>query len=180
MRWIYPLPHQDQKVNAIIDLSLGRKSKQTDTLQGSHKELWLCCPSGGLLILTVHGNECPLCLKAHISSLLPEVINTRTFQDSVWSQNTNPHSVFLQRVVFRRVSVEIFLEKVGRIYSSNAKCSQSSEENAKHVPINTTPTFRGLCFSSRVWLPMRLWQHGIYQCCLSTPLLFPNKYKTFG
>lgn len=65
------------------------------------------------------------------------------------SQNTNTHSVSLQRLAVRRVSVEIFLEKVGRIYSSDEKRNPSLEENAKHVPINITPTFCGFCFSSK-------------------------------
>lgn len=64
-------------------------------------------------------------------------------------QNTNTHSISLQWLVARRVSVEIFLEKVGRIYSSDAKCNRSVEENAKHVPINITPTFCGFGFSSK-------------------------------
>lgn len=87
----------------------------------------------------------PILLPSYQKSLTLE----RAFQDSVRSQNTSACSISLQWVVFRWVRVEIFLEKVGRMYISNVKCNLSWQENAKHIPINITPTFCGLCFLSK-------------------------------
>lgn len=129
------------------------------------------------MLMNAHCVWKPIILPFHQKSLTPgeSFLGLR-------SRNTNTHSISLQRLVVRRVSIEIFLEKVGRIYSSDAKCNWSLEENAKHIPINITPTFCGFCFSSKGHSTSceTLDSTGFTSAALPPLLLFPNKYKALG
>lgn len=118
------------------------------TLKGKPQRYDCALQAGSIdreyMLMNAHCVWKPIILSFHQKSLTP-----RESFPGLRSQNTNTHSVSLQRLAVRRVSVEIFLEKVDRIYSSDARCNPSLEETAKHVPINITPTFCGFCFSSK-------------------------------
>lgn len=91
-------------------------------------------------------------------------------------------SISLQRDVLRKTRVQIFLENVGRMYSSNVKCSRSPQENARHITNKHHTHILWFAFLKQGSFNF-LWDSnssGFTSTAFLHLLLFPSKDKAFG